>query len=96
MWKMNKGPFDIWSIAHFVVGLLFVAFVPIDIVVFTFVIVGWEVAEVYLKKLGGLFYSFVPRNLVTLDTPINKMSDILFGLAGWLIGHYVLYGTWYK
>jgi len=69
-------PVDIWSLAHFLVGLI-LGILGLSLPVTLVLLIIWEIIEPYICEWLGLPYD---------EIPINILMDIIIGLLGWLIG----------
>lgn len=82
IWKHGKYA-DLWSVVHFLSGFLLGAI---------FFAVGYTFLSALLTSTVLLFLWEIFEWMVKISEPsINVMMDMVFGLAGFLVGAYVYY-----
>jgi hypothetical protein len=94
--KINTKLVDGWTPVHFIIAffmamLLTIMFRNMAITIFlsTFIIVGWEISEKYIKKYYDIFNIPFGRKTV-MESPENSMVDIIAGLLGLLFFVFVM------
>jgi len=90
--RVNHLPVDGWAVLHFAVAYLIAVYLPLDILQFTIINVVWEIIEITILK------HYIPKILrkhMSIEIPINTLFDILIAEMGWVVGHYVIFGTLY-
>jgi hypothetical protein len=93
---MNK-PLDLMSIIHFLLYLIFGFFFPYKWIPALIIMVLWELFEILIVKVSAfkqivLKYWFVPEQYWN-ETWINKVYDIIFNIAGFIVGSYIAKNT---
>jgi len=86
---VNYKALDWWSAIHFAIAFTVAVYLPLNIAQFTLINILWEISEIYVKR-----YIKIPF-FKRVESPVNTTVDIMVTEIGWLIGHFVTYGTWY-
>lgn len=90
--RINQFPVDGWAVLHFIVAYFIAVYLPFDILQFTLINIVWEIIEISILR------NHIPKALrkhLSIEMPMNTLMDILIAEIGWIIGHYVMFGTWY-
>jgi hypothetical protein len=90
--EMNK-PLDLMTISHFMIYVVIGLFFPYQWTPALVIMVLWELFEILISKVLALKqivlkYWFVPERYWN-EKWINKTFDIIFNIAGFIVGSYI-------